>query len=278
MDDHGSVETRWLACTPEPPSDLPAGELAFFDVVRSSPCTPGDVEWHWHFPVVRLTDVLVPGRRYDASLFALEGSPASFDAVDWKNQPAIYQFTFRTSRWPTFAAHLAAYAAPGGLDQIAPGAIPFAALAAAIGPSARVNDDAILATVMGDLMGLPAHGPAAEPELVRIWQSSAAGEQLVALLLDGPEPLPRPGDGGLELRTAADASIPIVLVQSVSSARTLILCRNGASALSGMPPGALRLVATDRWIAADGSPQMDSAILDIDVPSRPAFLEPEGPP
>jgi hypothetical protein len=278
VDDQGGVDTRWLNYTPEPPSDLPASELAWLDVVRSAPCTPGDVEWHWYFPVVRLTAVLAPGRRYDASLFALEDSTTDFNAVDWKNQPTIHQFTFRTSRWPTFALHLAAYTAAGALDEMVPVPANFAALATAVGPEARVADDALLATAMTDLLGLPRREPPPEPELVRVWQSSSTGDQLVALLMDGPEPLPRPNDGAMEVRTAADTPIPVALVQGASGTRTLILFRDGGSGFRAIDPEPLRLAATEQWIAADGTSQVESAILDLPVPARPAFLEPEGPP
>jgi hypothetical protein len=277
VDDQGGVETRWLSYTPEPPSDLPDSELAWFEIVGSAACTPGDVGWHWHFPVVRLTALLAPGRRYDASLFALLGSTTDFEAVDWKNQPALYQFTFRTSQWPTFAAHLAAYGA-GTLDEIVPAPAPFAALAGAIGATSRSADDALLATSLHQLLGLPPRDGAARPELVRIWQSTSTGEQLVGLLLDGPEPLPRPNGGTLELRSAADASIPVDIVQGASGTRTLILFRDGAAGLKALAPAPLRLVVGDAWTAADGSSQSDSATLDLAVPARPAFLEPEEAP
>src|SRR5262249_27791770 len=151
---------------------------------RSAPCSPSNIEQHWYFPVVRLTAVLAPARRYDASLFALDSSVTDFDAVDWGNQPTLYQFTFRTSQWPTFAAHLASYIAGGALDEVVPAPAPFADLAAAVGTTARVVDDAILATAMGQL-GLPPRDPAERSELVRLWQSTTTGDQLVGLLLDG---------------------------------------------------------------------------------------------
>jgi hypothetical protein len=275
VDDQGDMDTRWLDCTPEPPSDLPAGELAWLGVVRSTTCTPGDVELHWHLPVVRLTDVLAPGRRYDSSLFALESSTDDLGTVDWQTQPVLYQFTFRTSHWPTFAAHVAAYK---DFDEIVPVPVDFGALAAAIGASPRVADDGLLATAMTELLGLPPRDPANEPELIRVWQTAGAGEQLVALLLDGPEPLPRPVDGALELRTAADVPIPITLVQAASGTRSLILFRDGGSGYTTFAPAPLRLALSDTWIAADGSTQVDNAVLNLAMPTRPAFLEPEGVP
>jgi hypothetical protein len=113
---------------------------------------------------------------------------------------------------------------------------------------------------------------------VRIWQSTSTGEQLVGLLLDGPEPLPRPNGGTLELRSAAEAPIPVDIVQGASGTRTLILFRDGAAGLKALAPAPLRLVVGDAWTAADGSSQSDSATLDLAVPARPAFLEPEEAP
>jgi len=159
-----------------------------------------------------------------------------------------------------------------------PSGVSFAALAAAVGPAPRALDDALLATALTDLLGLPPREPAAEPELVRVWERTATGERLVALLLDGSEPLPRPGDGGLEVRTAADVTVPVALLQAASGTRTLILFRDGATSFQARAPAPLKLVASDTFIAVDGSIQTDTATLDLPVPPRPAFLEPEGPP
>lgn len=275
-DDRGGVDVRWLDATPEPPSDLPDSELAWLGVVQGAACTPGGVDVHWHFPVVRITNALATSRRYEAATFALE-TTADLATVDWASQAPAHRFTFNTSRWPTFAAHVAAYGATGALDELVPSPT-FTAVAAAVGAAARVLDDALLATVMTDLFGLPPRPPAAEPELVRVWGRDATGERLVALLLDGPEPLPRPGDGALELRTAANAALPIALVQTTSGARTLILFRDGATSFGPLASQPLTLVASDAFVAADGSRQTDFATIALPVPARPAFLEPEGPP
>ena len=277
VDDAGAVLTRWLDYTPEPPTDLPGYELPWHDLVVSASCTPGDVGLHWHFPVVRLTDVLAPARRYDASVFALEAGVADFDAVEWQSQVPLYQFTFRTSRWPSFAAHAAASLAPGALDELLAAPVAFTGLAALIGAGARVVDDALLASAMADALGLPPRDPAAAPEVVRVWQPAAGGHQLAALLLDGPEPLPRVSGGALELRTPADVAVPCVLVQSASGTRTLVLFRDGGG-LTAIPPAPLRLILSDDWIAVDGSAQRDTVTLELEVPPRPPILEPEGPP
>jgi hypothetical protein len=278
VDDQGTLITRWLEYNPEPASDLPASELAWLDVVRSAACTPDGVEGFWFLPVVQLTSVLAPARRYDASIYALDGSPPDFNAVDWKNQPTLYQFTFRTSRWPTFAEHFAAYTSTGALDELVNNTVSFPELAAAVESASRIADDILLVTLMNTLLRLPMREPPAEPELVRVWQSTETGDKLVALLLDGPEPFPRLGDGSLELRTPSDVVIPIVIVQGASGTRTLILFRDGASGLTAISPVQLRIVVADHWIGADGSDQTDNAVLDLPVPARPPFLEQEGPP
>jgi hypothetical protein len=126
-------------------------------------------------------------------------------------------------------------------------------------------------------LGLPPRDPPARPEVVRIWAPGVAGAELVGLLLDGPEPLPRPGDGSVEIRRPGDVPVPVVLLQTASGTRTLVLFRSGPG-LGPLVVAGLRLVASDAWVAADGSPQVESAILDIPIPAGPAFLEPEGPP
>jgi hypothetical protein len=156
--------------------------------------------------------------------------------------------------------------------------VSFTELAALIGAGPRVVDDALLASAMTDALGLPPREPAAAPELVRVWQPTAVGHEVAALLLDGPEPLPRVSGGVLELRTPGDAAVPCVLVQSVSGARTLVLFRDGGGGLTAIPAAPLRLVLSDEWIAADGTAQRDTTTLELEVPPRPAILEPEGPP
>lgn len=277
VDDSGGVDTWWLNYTPEPPSDLPDGEVAWWNFVRSASCTPGDVGPNWYYPVVRFTDVLEPGRRYDASLFALQGAPA-FETVYWKNQEPIYHFVFRTSRWPTFAAHVAAYAVTGPLDEIVPVSVSLTAVAAAAGAGPRTVDDTLLETVMTQLLQLPPREPATEPEIVRLWQTTPAGEQLIGFLLDGPEPMPKTDKGTMNVRTITDGVIPTVLLQSASGTRSLVLFSDGASTLITIAPAPFRVVVTDAFVAADGSQQTNRAVLHVNVPSRPAFLEEEGPP
>lgn len=277
VDDRGNVEARFLNYEPQASNDLPDSETGWHDVVTGASCSPGDLDWHWHFPVVKLTDVLSPARRYDAAIYAVDGAITDVTAIDLQISPAIYQFTFRTSAWTGLSDHLNAYVARGPLDEVIPGQAPFAQLAAAVGDASRITDEAMLtATLMA--LGLPGREPATAPELVRVWQRTTAGEQIVGLILDGPEPLPRPGGSGLEIRNAANTLMPTVLVQGKTAARTLVLFRDGAGGLKAIAPEDLRVIATDAWIAADGSTQVDTATLNMTVPSRPAFLDPEEAP
>ena len=277
VDDRGNVDARFLNYQPQPSNDLPDGEAGWHDAVTGAPCSPGDLDWHWHFPVVKLTDVLHPGRRYDASIYAVDGAITDVSGINLQTTPVIHQFTFRTSTWPTLDDHLAAYLERGPLDEISPQA-SFTQIAAALGSAARVTDDVLLAKTMTEWLGLARREPATQPELVRVWQRTPGGEQLVGLILDGPEPLPRPVDGDLAITTAANVPVPTVLLQGTSGTRTLVLFRDGASGLKAIAPEGLRIVATDAWIAEDGTRQVDTATRLLNVPPRPAFLDPEAPP
>ena len=220
--------------------------------------------------------MLVPGRAYDAALFALDATLPGPAVAPWSTLQPLYQFTFRTSRWATLADHLAATVAHGALDEIGLGE-GLAALSERLGSASRLVDDVALAAALADL-GLPPRDPPEQPELVRIWETGSGGERLLGLLIDGPEPLPRPEGGSLELRTPSDARIPSAIIQGQSGARTLVLFRQGADGLTGMTPAPLRIEVRDDWIDAQGVAQTDSAVLDLAVPPRPAFLEPDAPP
>ena len=56
------------------------------------------------------------------------------------------------------------------------------------------------------------------------------------------------------------------------------LFRDGTSGLKAIAPADLRIVATDAWIAEDGTRQVDTATRLLSVPPRPAFLNAEAPP
>ena len=254
VDDRGNVDARFLNYQPQPSNDLPVGEAGWHDVVTGAVCSPGDLDWHWHFPVVKLTDVLHPARRYDASIYAVDGAVTDANDIDLQTTPVIHQFTFRTSNWSSLDDHLAAYLVRGPLDEIVSGQAPFGQIAATLGTAARVSDDVLLAATMTERLGLARREPATEPELVRVWHRTPGGEQLVGLILDGPEPLPRPLDGGLEIQTAANVPIPTVLLSGTSGTRTLVLFRDGANGLKAIAPDDLRIVVTDAWVAADGTP------------------------
>ena len=99
---------------------------------------------------------------------------------------------------------------------------------------------------------------------------------LAAWLDDGPEDLP--SSTRRAITTAANVPVPTVLLQGTSGTRTLVLFRDGASGLKAIAPEGLRIVATDAWIAEDGTRQVDTATRLLNVPPRPAFLDPEAPP
>ena len=172
-----------------------------------------------HFP-----SVLVPGRSYDGTLVMLPLAITDLTAVDdWEQHPVLYRFRFTTSRFTSLAEHVAAHRI---FDEVCAGTPDVAAARAAIGPllpGGHRTDGPLLETVLGEHLHLASRQSPAAPELVRIWQRTGPEDfSLIALLVDGPEPLMKLGSDAIAV-TNGGSPVPAARLDREDGSRTLLL-------------------------------------------------------
>lgn len=256
--------------------DLPEYQRAWRDKVAGLPCVPPDLDSLWAMGAAHFPSVLVPGRSYDGTLVMLPLSITDLTAVDdWEQHPVLYRFRFTTSRFASLAEHVAAHRI---FDEVCAGTPDLVAARAAIGPllpGGHRTDGPLLEAVLGEhLLLAPRPSPAA-PELVRIWQRTGpTGFSLVALLVDGPEPLMKLGSDAVAV-TNGGSSVPAARLDREDGSRTLLLF----DPPGGAPPtGTLSVTVSTTFVGAGGSPQTDSATLAVEAPATPATFAPEHAP
>lgn len=271
VDEFGEDLFDRLAFLREHAQELPEFQRALRDRLLEVACAPdiGDlfVTGVAHFPSILATD-----RWYDGTLVLLPDSMTDPSTVtDWDVHPVAHRFRFRTSPWPSLAAHASAYAARV-LDEICEEPPDLAALAALAG---RKTNAQLLETVMHEQLHVVARPPAVRPEVVRVWRRTgpAPGDvALIAVLLDGPEAFLRP-KGTLGVRDGFANPVPFAVVDNESCTRTLVLPR-----ATGVVWSELRLTITDPFTGAGGTTLTEDASVVLPVPPRPAFLEEEPAP
>jgi hypothetical protein len=166
----------------------------------------------------------------------------------------VWSGRFRTSRFRSFAAHVAAFNAAPRLDMV----VDAAAIPGLPQSGTLLRDDATLEATVRALFG----GPLATPdvcEVVRLWAAPAtAGEpfQLVGVLLDSPEPFLR---SNVDFDQTTIAPIQRGLT-GISGTRTLL----GVPAAQA--PGSLSLTISYRRSSPD---QAVSQALTISLPNQP---------
>ncbi len=250
-------------------------------------------DWEHLFPksLVTLTQPLEQNRGYTVTLIPRPiGEPAGIDFEDWDRTLQtdfdegrdVFRWDLKTSRWPTFDAHVEAYrSAPAG-DLIGG---PDTELDAALGALPGDRGDESVEAVTGALFGGPVKIPAA-PEVARLWTTTGAPAgpfeappmRCRGVLLDGPEPLLRRRADGAERTSLQVRAIPAVGApegaETVPAGLRIVVSARGARLLllfdTPTPPAALRIRLKDQ-AEAGGTSTLES--FDLDIGSEPASFQ-----
>ena len=277
VDEQGDDLFDRLTFLREHATDLPEYQRAWRDHVLGLPCTDPAIGSLWSQGAAHFQSVLAPNRRYQGSLVTLPGSVTDLSSVtDWDAWPVVHRFDFETSRYASFAAHLAAHSV---FDELCNADVTLDPLDAELGPrlaSGRLVDDEALEAALTTHLALHERPPARTPEIVRIWlrdPSDPSQVSLAALLFDGPEPFIR-ADTDVVVTDASSQVAATALVAQQSDARTLVLFRSG-SGFGHRPPGDLTLTLVSHFIGEDGLPAEETAQMSLAVPATPSTLAPE---
>lgn len=178
-------------------------------------CLPGI--WAHLFPrsLHMAREPLLPNSSYTVSVLARpQSEPGPLTRPEWEKVldeafetgAYVYRFDLRTSRWASYAEHVAAFVAEevGDLFVDDPDALAAAVARLPNGPLLRSDPDIdmLCVAVTGGPLMIPDR-----PEVMRLWVQDGRGWSCVGLLLDGPEPLLRrrlQDDGGIEERIIVD--------------------------------------------------------------------------
>jgi hypothetical protein len=270
VDDRGEDLFDRLAFLREHARDLPEYHRAWRQFVVDLRCSGGlnTLDALWTTGVAHFPSVLATGRGYDATLVRVPASVTDLTTVDdWDALPVVYRFGFATSRFASLADHLADHAI---FDEVCEAAPDLAALAAALGPGALHSDPQLLDSALYQHLHLLPRDPPAAPELVRLWRNTGGALSVIGLLLDGPEPIVRPG-ATLAVSGVAGPPLPIVRVDQDGGGRTLVLFRAGAT-LGPVAAGPLTLAITDPFVGADGLPASETATRGLVIPALPTSV------
>ncbi|CAN5592498.1 hypothetical protein BH23ACT7_BH23ACT7_00620 [soil metagenome] len=278
---------------------LGAVEQELFEALEAmtGACLPGNWLSLFPYPLHAVSEPLLANTSYTVSIQARpqsEPGGLDFDAwaalleADFEAGAFVYRFDLRTSRFATFADHVAAYRATPVGDLFVDDPPGLAAAVAATPPGAPLRSDEAVDTLSLAAVGGPMLIPAA-PEVLRLWVPQGAGWRCVGLVLDGPEPLlgrRLRADGGLEdrvlleLRSAAHPAVPFGQGQPLPGVRVAAGAR-GARVLAffeppgGLAPGAVLLRLHDRGQGTSTAPGADHTI-GVPVGDTPAVLTEEG--
>jgi hypothetical protein len=262
-------------------------EQVFAQALDAAPCIPGDALLLFPTTEVRSPHPLQPNTGYTMSLVPRDlGEPGALDPAVWdrdlelavESGGAAYRSFLRSSRYPTFTDHVAAYrtAAAGAGHLLADDAATAGTALAALPPLPAVTrGDAAVDALLLTLVGSPITIPGA-PEVLWLWglDSPAADGRslptyrLLGLLLDGPEPLlRRRPDGTDSVSVQFFAGTPAGLLHQVAA--QVVTGTTGARLLAAVSPGGFsRLTVRLSYQRSAG----DVAVLDtltLTVPTAP---------
>ena len=218
--------------------------LATLNNLRGS-CLPGAWDMLFPKPVYTQDEPLTPNTGYTVAVIPrpldeLDEVGLTVDEWDRRLQAAfddgaaVFRFDLRTSRWPSFTAHVAAYRDPPIGDLFA---AEGSALNAALGSITVGRGDEAVDSLSVALFGGPMAVPRA-PLLARIWTEvgsapdpfSTPPYRCRGILLDGPEPL---------LKLLADGSPRVTLEARQTPAANTPFA-------NGTPPAGERLITGAR--------------------------------
>lgn len=262
VNDRGEDLFDRLAFIAEHATEMPEYQEVFQEIVLGTSCANGDHASLWSIGVAHFGSLLELDRGYEASLVPLPDPSGTVDlsTVDWEPLPIIHSFRFRTSRWANLADHLAAHTI---LDEILDSAPNLGSINAS---PPRLWDDVALEEALYSRLGVVPRPPASAPEIARLWRPAGGGttQAVVAILIDGPEPLVRPA-ATITMTDALSAPVPIVVRASRAATRALILFPS-ATGLGPAPAGPLTLTVGDG---------VESATAEIEIGVAPAFMAEE---
>jgi hypothetical protein len=256
-------------------------------------CLPG--VWKHLFPrslhTVRQT--LLPNNAYTVSVLPRpQSEPGPLTGSEWEKVledafevgAYVYRFDLRTSRWPSFAEHLAAYASAPVGDLLIDDPNALAAALAGLPSEPLLRGDHEVDTLCAAVTGGPVVIPD-RPEVLRLWVPDGLSWDCIGLLLDGPEPLLRRrlrDEGGLEDRITVDArsttspAVPFDLGAPLAGLRVVAGARGARVFVLFEPPAAADHLAVvlrlhDRGPSTQISPGTDHDLA-VTIGAVPAVL------
>ncbi len=256
-------------------------------------CLPG--VWEHLFPTTlhSVRQPLLANNAYTVSVLARpQSEPGPLTGPEWEALleeafeagAYVYRFDLRTSRFSSFAEHVAAYAAAPVGDLLIEDPNALAAVLAGLPADPVVRADAAVDALCAAVAGGPVVVPD-QPEVLRLWLPDGSGWRCAGLLLDGPEPLLRRrlrAAGALEDRVSVDArsasspAVPFDLGTPLGGLRVVAGLRGARVFTLFEPPPAADDLAVllrlrDRGPSTETSPGTDHDLA-VAVGAVPAIL------
>ncbi|SFR94933.1 hypothetical protein SAMN04487846_1055 [Microbacterium sp. cf046] len=203
----------------------------------------------------------------------------------------VHRWSFVTSRYRTFAEHIADARATPWHERLAAG-IDWAAVAAGLAPAVdRGLEDQAWRSIWQGAFGFPIRTLPTRPDITVLWTEGAAFEAR-ALAIASPEPLFADERTMLVLTrkkttmvltpagpqpTVAWVEVPHRLVRSLDGTRALLVGTDLAGQPVPLTAGACRLTATYRLAGIPGLPDLSRQGDDADETATWAFTLPDTP-
>ena len=194
----------------------------------------------------------------------------------------VYRFDLRSSRWMSFAEHVAAYrdATIGDLFLDNPAGVDAVAAGVAVGATVKSDDtvDAFCRAAFGGPLKIPA-----APEVFRLWAPGADPDSwhCRGVFFDGPEPLLRKRDDGsprvtAQIKRLAHPAAPFASGSDLAGLRIIAGARGArVFALFNAPASPLPALGVRLVDGGTGAVGPSSQLIAFAVGETPASLEEE---